>query len=339
MAATTMGMTELFEQFGVLSRQEDGAYVCHDYLSPDYQIDLERKTPTQSKGNIAPSSATSSCSSAASSNSGGINEVWREKICEWTFQVIDHFDFNREVASISLNYLDRYLSTRMVNRKMFQLAAMTSLFLAVKLYEPTTLKMSSFVELSRGYFKTEHIGKMESSILWTLSWHVHPPTPLGFVRNYVLLLEKSGSSPAVTLEVNEVARFLTELSICDYYFTTRKPSSTGLGAVLAAFERFDENTLPLRVQRTFLKLVRSMEVIDPFSDEVQGCKSRLSATYHQDESEQEEHSEVVQAPSGAYEQQPIGVIEAPRDAGRFSPDCVADVDSSYSSRKRCCNRT
>lgn len=199
--------------------------------------------------------------------------------------------------------------------------------------------MSSFVELSRGYFKTEHIGKMESSILWTLSWHVHPPTPLGFVRNYVLLLEKSGSSPAVTTEVNEVARFLTELSICDYYFTTRKPSSTGLGAVLAAFERFDENTLPLRVQRAFLRLVRSMEVIDPFSDEVQGCKSRLSATYHQDESEQEDHSEVVQAPSDASEQEPIGDTEAPNDAGRFSPDCVADVDSSYSSRKRCCNRT
>ena len=79
--------------------------------------------------------------------------------------MIDHFDFNREVASISLNYLDRYLSTRTVSRKVFQLAAMTSLFLAIKLHEPTTLRMSSFIELSRGYFQTEHIAVMEKSIL------------------------------------------------------------------------------------------------------------------------------------------------------------------------------
>lgn len=317
MAPIEIGITDLFERFDILCRQEDKVYGCHDYLSSEYQVALGQKAVSQPRAHALSSSTFSSCSSGSSSKSGGINEVWREKICEWTFQIVDHFDINRETASISLNYLDRYLSIRTVNRKMFQLAAMTSLFLAIKLYEPAPLRMSSFIELSRGYFKTEHIALMESSILWTLSWHVHPPTPLGFVRNYMLLLEQSGCNPTVALEVKEVARFLTELSVCDYYFTTRRPSSTGLGAILVAFERFDEVTLPMHVRRTFLKLVRSMEVIDPSSEQVLECKGRLSANYLQD---QEQYVPVT------------------NDPGRHSPDCVADVDSSDQSSKRRCGR-
>jgi len=310
-----LGTDDLVERFIVLCRQEEKYYGCCDYLSSDHQLMLEEK-------NVSTSTSTS-CSSATSSNSGGINEVWREKICEWTFQIIDHFDINREIASISLNYLDRYLSTRTVNRKTFQLVAMTSLFLAIKLYESIPLRMSSFIELSRGYFKTEHIAAMESSILWTLSWHVHPPTPLNFVRNYIHLLDESGCAPAVALEVKEIGRFLTELSVCDYYFTTHKQSSIGLGAILTAFESFDEITLPINVRMLFINHVRSLDVIDPLSEEVQECKSRLSATYLQD---------------AGYQQQQNEVAPDMNDRGRYSPDCVADVESARCSSKRHCDR-
>ena len=170
--------TYLVERLITLSRQEEEVYQCHAYLSPFHQATLGQKALSHSRVNTV-SSAVSSCSSTSSSKSGGINEVWREKNCEWTFQVIDHFDFNREIASISLNYLDRYLSTCTVDRKTFQLAAMTSLFLAIKLYEPATLKMSNFVELSGGYFETKHIVDMERSILWCVSESMHTirPTP------------------------------------------------------------------------------------------------------------------------------------------------------------------
>jgi len=316
MAPIEMGTMDLAERFVVLSRQESGVYRCHDYLATEHQALLGQKTPIP----IPASSGLTSVSSDSSSKSGGINEVWREKICEWTFQVIDHFDFNREIASISLNYLDRYLNTRTVNRKTFQLAAMTSLFLAIKLYEPTTLRMSSFIELSRGYFKTEHIAFMESSILWTLSWHVHPPTPLNFVRNYMPLLEQSGCSSSVALEIKEVARFLTELSVCDYYFTTCKPSSIGLGALLTAFNSFDDATLPLRVRQRFLDLVHRTEVIDPSAQEVLKCKDRLSETYLQDSGYHQQQSEAVS-----------------NDGGRYSPDCVADMETSHHTSKRHCD--
>lgn len=151
---------DLRDRFNAFRRQERTAYKCVDYFSSDYQSNQIRKAihnPNLSQFSSVYSQSTSSQTS--------INECWREKICEWSYQVVDHFDFNREIVSISLSYLDRYLASCLVNRKIFQLAGMTSLFLAIKIFEPSNLKMSSFIELSRGYFTTEHIIAMEHVML------------------------------------------------------------------------------------------------------------------------------------------------------------------------------
>ena len=159
-------MVDLRERIHVMLEQEARSYKKEDYLDPSFQtklasLKLEDDTlifPELSEGNTV-------SSASSSSSSTGMSELWREKICEWSYQVIDHFDFSREVVSISMHYLDRYLATRPVDKKIFQLAAMTSLFLAIKLHEPGRLSMSSMIELSRGYFKPAQMAAMEMSIL------------------------------------------------------------------------------------------------------------------------------------------------------------------------------
>ena len=151
-------MVELLERMMVMFQQEQGDYKTVDYLALEFQLMLASSGELQ--GEQSSADATS-----LSSSSSGINDVWREKICEWSYQVIDHFDFSREVVSISLHYLDRFLATRHCSKKVFQLAAMTSLFLAIKLYEPGKLSMTSMIELSRGYFNVEQMVAMEMEIL------------------------------------------------------------------------------------------------------------------------------------------------------------------------------
>lgn len=141
-------------------QQEEVSYQTVDYLLPEFQ----RKLALVCDRNQIEVSGSKSNESLASSSSG-INDVWREKIVEWSYQVIDHFDFSREVVSISIHYLDRFLSTRPCNKKVFQLAAMTSLFIAIKLYEPGKLSMQSMIELSRGYFTVQQMQAMEMSLL------------------------------------------------------------------------------------------------------------------------------------------------------------------------------
>lgn len=157
-------MVDLLERINVMLEQEARCYTTQDYLAPDFQRKLAPIVCDDEL--LIPETATTTVSSSSSgSSSSGITEVWREKICEWSYQVIDHFDFSREVVSISMHYLDMYLATRPVNKKIFQLAAMTCLYLAVKLHEPGRLSMSSMIELSRGYFKHTQMAAMEMSIL------------------------------------------------------------------------------------------------------------------------------------------------------------------------------
>jgi lipoyl(octanoyl) transferase len=153
-------LEELPDIFRVIRQQEDAVYICSDYLSDEFQ-QKQREEVSNNPNLFFPSGMSASTASSCS----GINEVWREKICEWCYQVVDHFDYNRQVVAIALNYLDRYLALRPVNRKIFQLAAMTCLFLAIKLNESRMLSLSAFLSLSRGYFQAEHVQKMEQAIL------------------------------------------------------------------------------------------------------------------------------------------------------------------------------
>ncbi len=154
-------LEEIPDLFKVMRHQEDTIYTCPDYLSEEFQ--QKQAKEISNNPNLFFPSGMSSTSSTSSCT--GINEVWREKICEWCYQVVDHFDFNRQVVAIALNYLDRYLALRPVNRKIFQLAAMTCLFIAIKMNESKVLSLSAFLSLSRGYFQAEHVLAMEHAIL------------------------------------------------------------------------------------------------------------------------------------------------------------------------------
>jgi lipoyl(octanoyl) transferase len=154
------------ERFAILKKQESGVYACVEYLDSEFQRkQLQQQTYSGPNASIFDSLSNDS-------STGSLNEIWREKICEWCYQVVDHFDFSREVVGISMSFLDRYLSTRRVNKKIFQLAAMTCLYLAIKLHEPGSLKISSLIALSRGFFTKSHVLAMEESILrYVLCWN------------------------------------------------------------------------------------------------------------------------------------------------------------------------
>ena len=305
-------LVDISQRLVVMRKQEASNYIVPDYLAPEWQQKLrelsEAEDNAEGSGNASssfPSSSPPSSSAAvtaaaaasaravpsssqpsdgSASNSTGssssqINELWREKICEWCYQVVDHFDFNREVVSVAMSYLDRYLATRTVNRRIFQLAAMTALYLAIKLFEPGKLRMASLIDLSRGYFMSEHIITMEDSMLQSLNWHVHPPTPFAFCRDLMRLV--SGDvAPRARHDVNELARFLTELSVCDYWFATKKPSSIALAAIINAIELQGASRIDPRYKVEFIhRVVDNIGMDIANDDEIIECYERLREMY------------------------------------------------------------
>ena len=266
---------DLSARLQAMRAQECTHYTCPDYLTPEWQASLGGAPQNDTVADLSGAANTTRGDSSASSSE--INEMWREKICEWCYQVVDHFDFNREIVSVAMSYLDRYLATRSVNRRIFQLAAMTALYLAIKLYEPGKIRMSSLIDLSRGYFLEDHIVTMEDSMLQTLGWHVHPPTPYSFVRDMVYLLPVQ--IPRDRHDTNELARFLTELSVCDYWFVTKKPSSIALASLINALELQGEPKIPRNFKIQLLQQLGSCGSDIIYDEEVITCYERLRDMY------------------------------------------------------------
>ena len=167
-----------------------------------------------------------------------IHRGWREKICQWNYNIVDHFDLPREVVSISLNYFDRYMATLSKAEdpekstcsttttkasgtgKLALLASLGTLYLATKVHvtnhneydrnDPPqgsfeqqhrrALSVTTLANLSRGQFGAESIVSMETLLLNALRWKLHPPTLFAFVSLLLELIPTIVANPSSGLK-------------------------------------------------------------------------------------------------------------------------------------------
>jgi len=208
---------------------------------------------------------------------GGVNENWRRRLCEWMFEVTDHYDFDREVVSFALYYLDKSIclaygptSNKKISKRDYQLYAVTSLYLAIKVHgeidsdadgKRLKLRISAFQELSRGCFTTDIIEAKEIDFLVMLQWRVNPPTCARCIYAYLRLFPRWPSNELIipreefVHQIFDVAKYLTELSIFVSDFTFNyNPSTVAYGAILCALDYVDESMkgIPIRIQNQFL---------------------------------------------------------------------------------------
>jgi Cyclin, N-terminal domain/Cyclin, C-terminal domain len=231
----------------MLSQEHSGSYSCTDYLSmtawqPTDIYQLMKKTTTDFE------KATSSSSRQTVGNSR-IDEYCREQIVEWSFRVVDYFRIDREVVAVSLSFLDRFLATCRCDRTSFKLAATTTLHLAVKLLYPCKLAdLGILSDLSRGEFDMTDVSEMETHVLQSLAWKLHPPTSIAFASIFLDYFFSSSSTTSknsnhhLTLsladfdDVYDVSSFFSELAVCDYFFVSMRASTIALASILNALE-------------------------------------------------------------------------------------------------------
>ena len=241
---------EIQEYLGLLLRQETQLYSpCNDYLTVMKEM-------------------------SASSNVDPVTEGWRRKLCEWAYEVVDHFSFDRDVVFIALDYLDRFVARWLsdteanVTKNEYQLLAVTAIYMAIKVHGETDsiegprrkLRIDAFYELSRKQFDVQVIEHTERIMLQTLNWNINPPTALKFISTLLSLCPKwQGTSvtpkhSSVLGGIYDVARYLSELSVCQTAFSfSCKTSMTAYASLLCAIEaRNATMPLPYEVRVRFL---------------------------------------------------------------------------------------
>lgn len=277
------------DDFAVMQIKESEQYRCEDYISlmgetvSSRSVSEEEEVESElSEGHASNSTATESSSVAP------MNVYWRESICIWAFDIADRCDLSREVVSVCMSYLDRFLSAAYKNRTIsldkptLQLISATSMYLAAKLYEPRSKRLSvtSFVRVSQGLFGIQDMEEMELKILSGLSWYMHPPTALTYIRHILMVVssktnQQQRGSMDGALTFFDLARFLTELSVCDYFFVTIRPSTIALASIMIAAQEAPANI------RSFgaMAVLTAREVLDYDTGDVARALTRLQTGY------------------------------------------------------------
>jgi len=212
-----MNIEDITSTIQVMRMQESKGYQCSDYLA-----DRRRKRPQ-------------------GSHALTVDAECRFKMAEWCYQVVDFCKFSRETVSIAMSYLDRYLSTEvgapaLEDRKVFQLAAMTSLYTAIKIHEPEAMEPKVVASLSRGTYTEQQVIDMEMSILTAIQWRMNPPTALSFINAFFALLPEGVMSQTERDAVYELAKFQTELAVNEFSLVAIDASTVAFSALLNALE-------------------------------------------------------------------------------------------------------
>lgn len=288
-------LDEALDQWRALAEREEAYKVQPPSTSLDEHKNKGKSSSDQNLQQHEDSSSTSSHNSDGNHPIHSCPPMWREKICEWCFQVVDHCDIDRDVVSIALSYFDRYLSCHAsIHETMFQLVAMTSLYLAVKLHSTKKISVYSISSLSKGHFRVDQILKCEICIIKTLRWHLNPGTPSMYLSVSTPLVDASTCNSQTSFEIFELSRYLLELSVCDSYFSDKEPSSIAYAAILVAMESLATST-KTKVRFGSYQLDKSPMVTDQ-------CAQRLRHVYGLAMSTQEaEDQRVSSSPTSVFQ--------------------------------------
>jgi hypothetical protein len=207
----------------VMRRQEETSYANSDYLEslPDLMSE-EDQDP--------------------------IDAACRSVMSQWCYQIVDFCSYKRETVATCMSNLDRFLATPdgqqvMMDRNQFQLAAMTSLYTAVKVHEQEAMAPKLISSLSRGAHSIEAVEAMEFRILSAIQWRVNPPTAMAFVRNFLDLVSPHALDDAARATVMDLTQYQTELAVGDYDFIIQNPSAIAFASMLNALESIGDQQL------------------------------------------------------------------------------------------------
>lgn len=140
-----------------------------------------------------------------------------------------------------MSNLDRFLLTPaglpvLGDTNAFQLAAMTSLYSAVKIHEPEIMGVDLVSKLSRGQYSPDQIEAMEYTMLQGLGWKVNTPTALSFVRKFLELVPLGTLEESIAEAAYDLSKFQSELAVGDYNLVPIKASTVAYASIINSLE-------------------------------------------------------------------------------------------------------
>lgn len=170
-----------------------------------------------------------------------VNADARRQIAQWIVKIMETCNYQKEYAAITMSVLDRFVDTSdghnaLMDRGLYQLAALSALYVSVKVHCPQALSPDLVAQLSQGTFSRTDVETMERRILSALQWTVNPPTVMSFVRSYLDVIPFDYLDEKTRKIILDLVCLQAEMAVLDSRFISVKASRVALGSLLNAVE-------------------------------------------------------------------------------------------------------
>ena len=147
----------------------------------------------------------------------------RAVLMDWVVQVHQRFNLLPETLFLTVNYIDRFLSCKIVSLGKLQLVGATAIFVAAKYEEVQCPTISEIIYMVDGGYSSDELLKAERFMLSMLQFELGWPGPMSFLR-------RISKADDYDLETRTLAKYFLEVTIMDERFVGCTPSFLAAGA-------------------------------------------------------------------------------------------------------------
>lgn len=251
----------------MLDAEQRSQYQCRDYLHHRRPLERNLRQPRRSSAppTLVSTSNVNIAAATTTTTTNNVTPALRTKIVQWLYECVDYLDLSRECVAMAMSYVDRLMSSsRTISNKaaartvaqarqdsmLYQLIAVSSLFLAMKLNSSQSVRSSpidanTLVLISHDSYSAKEIIDMEQVVLEGLEWRICGPTSLSIAYEAIALLAKTMPSKKSdkwrrVSSLLDSTRLQIEMSILDYKTSVlRSPSTIALASIMNSMELLD----------------------------------------------------------------------------------------------------
>ncbi|GMY28758.1 putative cyclin-A3-1 [Fagus crenata] len=161
-----------------------------------------------------------------------INPNMRGILVDWLVEVAEEYKLVSDTLYLSISYIDRFLSFKVLNRQKLQLLGVSAMLIASKYEEISPPHVEEFCYITDNTYAKEEVVKMEADILKSLSFEMGNPTIKTFLRRFTKVAQESYKTPNLQLEF--LGYYLAELSLLDYNCVKFLPSLVAASVMFVA---------------------------------------------------------------------------------------------------------
>ncbi|KAK1831628.1 cyclin-like protein [Podospora conica] len=147
----------------------------------------------------------------------------RSVLMDWLVQVHHRFGLLPETLFLTVNYIDRFLSVKVVSLNKLQLVGATAIFVAAKYEEINCPSVQEIIYMVDSGYTMDEILKAERFMLSMLQFELGWPGPMSFLR-------RISKADDYDLETRTIAKYFLEVTIMDERFVGTPPSYLAAGA-------------------------------------------------------------------------------------------------------------